>query len=414
MAHVKLPAPIQQLLSLMPLGPFRRSFWKSPARSRRVTAALGLVLLPFLTIIIVTGLLSYAAYNPRLPGNDSTPGATALHFYFFNWPVTPSWLYRLNQGLHVAIGVALVPIVLVKLWSVLPKLFQWPAVTSPAEGLERLSLAALVGGILFELVTGLLNISNDYVFGFSFYTAHLYGAVVFIAGFVVHVTLKVRLAVRSVRGKETPEDGPDDLLAPEPGPTTISRRGIVAVAGGSSLIIVGLYAGQTIGGPFRKTALLSPRGGPGAPGFPINRTAMTAKVERAGDDYRLTVIGKTTLEMSRAELLAMPQITADLPIACVEGWSSVQTWTGVPLFELAKLVGHDEPVGAYVESMEKSGSYRHVSLARNQVGAPHALLALQCAGKDLTLDHGYPARLIIPAAPGVHNTKWVNKVTFDA
>jgi DMSO/TMAO reductase YedYZ molybdopterin-dependent catalytic subunit len=411
---MKLSARIQQLLSLMPLGPFRRSFWKSPARSRRVTAALGLLLLPLLTIIIVTGLLSYAAYNPRLPGNDSTPDAHALHFYFFNWPVAPSWLYRLNQGLHVAVGVALVPIVLVKLWSVLPSLFKWPAVKSPAEALERLSLAALVGGILFELVTGLLNISNDYVFGFSFYTAHLYGAIVFIAGFVVHVGLKLRLAFRSVRRKETVADGPDELLAPEPGPTTISRRGIVAVAGGSSLIVVGLYAGQTIGGPFRKTALLSPRGGPGAPGFPINRTARTAGVEHAGDDYRLTVIGKTTLQMSRGELLAMPQVTADLPIACVEGWSSVQTWTGVPLFELAKLVGHEEPVGAYIESLEKSGAYRHVSLARNQTGARHTLLALKCAGKDLTLDHGYPARLIIPAAPGVHNTKWVNKVTFDA
>jgi DMSO/TMAO reductase YedYZ molybdopterin-dependent catalytic subunit len=86
----------------------------------------------------------------------------------------------------------------------------------------------------------------------------------------------------------------------------------------------------------------------------------------------------------------------------------------VPLFELAKLVGHEEPVGAYIESLEKSGAYRHVSLARNQTGARHTLLALKCAGKDLTLDHGYPARLIIPAAPGVHNTKWVNKVTFDA
>jgi DMSO/TMAO reductase YedYZ molybdopterin-dependent catalytic subunit len=398
----------------MPIGPFRRSFWKSPARSRRVTAALGLILLPLLSVIVITGFLSYIAYNPRLRGNDSTPGATALRFLFFQWPGGPSWLYRLNQGLHVAIGVALVPIVLVKLWSVLPKLFQWPAVRSPAEALERISLAALVGGILFELVTGLLNIQNDYVFGFSFYTAHLYGAIVFVAGFVVHVSLKLRLAYRAVRRRETPADGPDELEAPEPGPRTISRRGIIAVAGGSSLIVVGLYAGQTVGGPFRKTALLSPRGGPGSPSFPINRTALTAKVERAGDEWRLMLVGKTTLEMSRSELLSMQQVTADLPIACVEGWSSVQTWTGVPLFELAKLVGFDQPVGAYVESLEKSGSYRHVSLGRKQVGAAHALLALKCAGEDLTLDHGYPARLIIPAAPGVHNTKWVSQVTFDA
>ena len=201
-----------------PPGPFRAGFWKSASRGRRVTAALGLILLPMLTIVIVTGLLSYAAYNPRLPGNDNVRHAGFLHFYLFDWPVSPSWLYRLNQGLHVTIGVALVPIVLIKLWSVLPKLFEWPPVRSPAHLLERISLLALVGGILFELVTGLLNISNDYVFGFSFYTAHLYGAIVFIAGFVVHVSLKLRLAYRSVRRRERPADGPDELAASAPGP----------------------------------------------------------------------------------------------------------------------------------------------------------------------------------------------------
>ncbi len=77
-------------------------------------------------------------------------------------------------------------------------------------------------------------------------------------------------------------------------------------------------------------------------------------------------------------------------------------------------MGLAKPVAAYVQSLERSGAYRHVSLSRKQVGARHALLALKCAGEDLTLDHGYPARLIIPAAPGVHNTKWVSKVSFDA
>ena len=397
----------------MPFGPFKPSFWKSAARSRRLTSLLGLILLPMLTIVIVTGLLSYAAYNPRLPGNDSTPDAGVLHFYLFDWPVAPSWLYRLNQGLHVTIGVALVPIVLGKLWSVLPKLFQWPPLKSPAEALERISLLALVGGILFELVTGLLNIQNDYVFGFSFYTAHFYGAIVFIAGFVTHVALKIATATRSVRGRETAADGPDELTAPEPGPETISRRGVVGLVGGTSLVAVTLYAGQTIGGPFRPLALLSPRGGPGSPSFPINRTAKTANVPRVGSDYALELVGKTTTRLTLADLQGMRQVTASLPIACVEGWSSQRSWTGIPLRELGALVGMESPVGAYVESLEKKGSYRHVSLSRRQVGAAHTLLALKVDGHELPLDHGYPARMIIPAAPGVHCTKWVSKVTFD-
>jgi len=33
-------------------------------------------------------------------------------------------------------------------------------------------------------------------------------------------------------------------------------------------------------------------------------------------------------------------------------------------------------------------------------------------GSDLSLDHGFPARVIVPALPGVHNTKWVRSITF--
>ena len=40
------------------------------------------------------------------------------------------------------------------------------------------------------------------------------------------------------------------------------------------------------------------------------------------------------------------------------------------------------------------------------------LLALKVNGADLSPDHGYPARIIVPALPGVHNTKWVGAIEF--
>ena len=40
------------------------------------------------------------------------------------------------------------------------------------------------------------------------------------------------------------------------------------------------------------------------------------------------------------------------------------------------------------------------------------MLALHVNGADLTPDHGYPARVIVQAGPGVHNTKWVRRITF--
>lgn len=152
-------------------------FWRSPVRGARFTAVLGVVLLVGLTLLFVTGLLSYAAYNPDLNRvNDKTPGRGLLGFYLFSWPTGPHWLYRLTQGLHVTVGIVLVPVLLAKLWSVVPRLFALPPARSVGHALERISLLLLVGGALFQFLTGLLNIQLDYLFPGSFYTLHFYDA----------------------------------------------------------------------------------------------------------------------------------------------------------------------------------------------------------------------------------------------
>jgi DMSO/TMAO reductase YedYZ molybdopterin-dependent catalytic subunit len=162
----------------------------------------------------------------------------------FDWPTRPSWLFRLTEGLHVGLGLVLVPVVLAKLWSVMPKLFNWPPARSIAEVLEGLSLLLLVGGIVFEMATGVLNIQYDYIFGFSFYTAHYFGAWVFIVGFLTHITVKLPRLLTSLRSRSLREElrtsradtlpeppDPDGLVAAHPALATISRRGALALAG---------------------------------------------------------------------------------------------------------------------------------------------------------------------------------------
>jgi DMSO/TMAO reductase YedYZ molybdopterin-dependent catalytic subunit len=120
------------------------------------------------------------------------------------------------------------------------------------------------------------------------------------------------------------------------------------------------------------------------------------------------------MSLSRAELLARLQHTARLPIACVEGWSTgVQTWTGVRLADLAALVGAAPGASLFVESLQRGGGFGSATLSPEQVQAPDALLALRVNGADLTADHGFPARVVVPALPGVHNTKWVARMTFQ-
>ena len=431
-----------------PPGPFRRSFWRSPVRGPWLTSVFGLALLLSIPVMFATGLLSYAAYNPDLsPVNDETPGKGLLGFYLFSWPTHPVWLYRLNQGVHVTLGLTLVPILLFKLWSVLPKLFEWPPLRSPAHLLERLSLFMLVGGAVFEFATGIINIQTWYKFPGSFYALHFYGAWVFIAGFVIHVAVKLPVMIRALRSRsffgelrtniarmrpEPPEAG---YLAPvRPSEPTISRRGVLAFAGVGSALVALLSVGQSIGGPLRWTALLAPHGqdvgsGPGdspADGdFQVNQSAASAGISAAetGESWRLTLLADTLLAddgtaqapvvLRRADLLGMPQYTASLPIACVEGWSTDdQAWAGVRLRDLARLAGVPQPSSVLVRSLQHGGGFSRAVLSAGQIMNTGSLLALRVNGADLTPDHGYPARVIVPASPGVHCTKWVTSLTF--
>jgi DMSO/TMAO reductase YedYZ molybdopterin-dependent catalytic subunit len=393
--------------------------FRSPLRGPWLTSVLGVALLAALPLVIVTGLLDYVAYGP----GQSIPGDVGLlHLPAVDWPTRPSWLFRLTQGLHVGLGLILVPVVLAKLWSVIPRLFVWPPARSVAHALERATLLMLVGGILFEIVTGLMNIQYDYAFGFSFYTAHYIGAWVFIAGFVAHVALKLPAARRALRTRSlraelrvpvaaTRPEPPDDdgLVATDPAPPTMSRRGALALVGGGALFVATITAGQTLGGPLRDLAVLLPRG---RADFPINRTAAAAAIDPAatGAAWRLALGARS---FGRAELLRLPQHTARLPIACVEGWSTVQDWTGVRLRDLAALAGVASPGSAFVESLDE-GPFGRATLSADQVLDPDALLALRVNGADLSPDHGYPARVVVPALPGVHCTKWVRSITFRA
>ncbi|GAA4983946.1 molybdopterin-dependent oxidoreductase [Actinopolymorpha pittospori] len=415
-------------------NPFRSTYWRSPLRGPWLTSVLGLVLLVGLTLVFVTGLLSYAAYNPWLGGrfNDTTPDKGVLGFYLFTWPTRPVWLYQLTQGIHVLVGLALVPVLLAKLWSVIPKLFTWPPVTSPAQAIERASLLLLVGGAFFEFATGIINIQYWYVFPTGFYAAHFYGAWVFAGALAVHVAVRARTVVTALRSRrlrtelrtrlvDTRPEPPDDhgLVAPNPEPPTMTRRGLIALVGGGSLLVLVLTIGQTIGGPLRRLALLAPRGGvqgTALDDFPVNKTAAYRGITAAqtGPDWRLHVVGRRGLRLSRADLLALPQYTERLPIACVEGWSTVQDWTGVRLRDLADLAGVPESdlASAFVESLQRGGGFGTANLATNQVLDPRSLLALRVNGADLSLDHGFPARVIVANGPGVHNTKWVSAMTF--
>jgi DMSO/TMAO reductase YedYZ molybdopterin-dependent catalytic subunit len=289
----------------------------------------------------------------------------------------------------------------------------------------------LVGSGLFEFVTGILNIQVFYPFHFGFVLAHYYGAWVFISALALHILIKLPTVRRAYRthgvlkplrddlAHTRPEpDVPGSLAPTEPAPPTISRRGLLGLVGAGSLALLLANLGESVGGPLRRVALLAPRGrvfGTGPNDFQVNKTAQTVAVTKLASDprWRLELSGPAgTRKLSRAELEAMDQHTYAMPIACVEGWSTTQRWTGVRLRDLAALVHASKTTILEVHSLQPAGPYRHTAYSSDQVQNAQALLALSVNGVDLSLDHGYPARIIIPAVPGVHCTKWLASAHF--
>jgi DMSO/TMAO reductase YedYZ molybdopterin-dependent catalytic subunit len=413
------------------VGPFDRDFWRSPLRGEWLTSFLGSMLLPFLVICGITGFLSHAAYDPDL-GNNGITGGFDDGFYFLDWPTNPAWLYSLTQGSHVLLGLAAIPILIAKLWSVIPKLFERPPVPSVAVGIERLSIATLVGSSLFLFVTGTLNITYWLPFPFPFTPAHYYSAIVFVAALALHVLVKLPVVRDAFRREgvfrplgtgmammRASDPEVDDLAPTNPAAPTISRRGLILAVGAGSAGVAALNVGTNLLPSLRDTSLLSARGqsyGDGPNDFQVNKTAAGAGIDpgTTGTDWRLVLAGgDEEVSLSRDELLAMELRTERLPIACVEGWTTWETWTGVPLRELAAMAGFGKAT-VFVESLQEAGAFATTTLNDGQVDDERSLLALMVNGADLSADHGYPARVIVPALPGVHNTKWVKRMTFTA
>ncbi|WP_019930744.1 molybdopterin-dependent oxidoreductase [Nocardia sp. BMG111209] len=361
----------------------------SSARGPEVAARVGIALGVAILICFVTGLLSHWIQHPP---------------QWFRWPTHPVWLYRLTQGVHVVTGVAAVPLVLVKLWAVYPRLFQ-RLKPSPLWLAERGSIALLVGSTLFELSTGLANIAQYYPWKFFFPAAHYAMAYVAFGALAVHLSVKLPI-VREALARPI-----DATPEPDAKPVRVSRRAVLGTAWAAATVAALSVAGQSVLF-LRWAAVLAPRSGHGPQGVPVNRTAADAAVATAAGDpgYRLVVTaGDRRREFTRAELAAMPQAQANLPIACVEGWSAAATWSGVRLRDLLDAVGY-RGGDVSVLSLEQAGLYRGSVLPADFARDRDTLIALELNGQTLNLDHGYPCRLIAPNRPGVLQTKWLSRI----
>lgn len=359
----------------------------SPLHDERVAAWLGIALGVAFTTCALTG-----AYSHVLQQEPS----------WLTVPARPAGLYRVTQGLHVVTGFATVPLLLAKLWVVAPRLFEWPPVRSVGHALERLALLPLVGAALFLLVSGIANVARWYPWEFFFPKAHLWAAWILVGALVVHVGATLATARRAL------------VRESQATPQRADRRAFLGGVAATSGLLAVATGGATISWLSPISFLAQRRAGDGPQGVPVNKTADAAGVTVAAlaPSWRLVVTGAVTrpLSLSLDDLRRMPLRSAELPIACVEGWSASARWRGVPVRDLLEMAGAAEDAEVTVRSLQRSGRYRSSELNRFHARDRDTILALELDGEPLHLDHGFPVRLIGPNRPGVTQTKWVHKL----
>jgi DMSO/TMAO reductase YedYZ molybdopterin-dependent catalytic subunit len=363
--------------------------FSGPAHHERPATILGIALGVAFAVCFATGLLSHAAQTP-IP--------------WFPWPAGPAWLYRVTQGVHVFSGLATIPLLLGKLWTVYPRLWQWPPVRGLAHAVERAALVPLVGGSIFLLVTGVTNIDYWYPYQFFFKTAHFWTAWITVGALVVHVGATFTVAAGALR---------DRAAASTATPAGLDRRRFLLAIAAAGAAVALTTVGSAVTPLGRLTVLAPRRPGIGPQGLPVNHQARDVGVTDVGEDpgYRLRVRGRVAqpLELSLGDLRARATREVRLPISCVEGWSFSARWRGVPLRDLLEEAGAERgPV--LVRSLQTRGPYSAARISDRHALHPDTLLALEVNGAPLHLDHGFPLRLIAPNNPGVLQTKWVTEV----
>lgn len=182
--------------------------------------------------------------------------------------------------------------------------------------------------------------------------------------------------------------------------TNLSRRGFIFMAA------LGLY--HII---LEKSAVWARADYPRVKEFPIRSIEGTQKVELKSWRLKIEGLVDKPISLSFDEIEALPQKVHTKNFICVEGWGlDNQKWEGVHLKEVFSGV-KISPKATFVTFHAVGGQYRD-SLSLKEALEPDTMLAYKLNAKNLSADHGFPLRLIIPRMYAYKGVKWVERIVF--
>jgi DMSO/TMAO reductase YedYZ molybdopterin-dependent catalytic subunit len=146
--------------------------------------------------------------------------------------------------------------------------------------------------------------------------------------------------------------------------------------------------------------------------FPVLHHGSVPKIDVSEWTFMIFGLVEKERKLSHEEFMVLPQVKVFSDVHCVTGWSKLDnTWEGVSTQVIKELV-KIRPEAEFVIVHGAAGFTTNLSM--EDFFEADVLFAVKHDGETLTLEHGYPLRLVVPRLYFWKSAKWVEGVEFTA
>lgn len=157
--------------------------------------------------------------------------------------------------------------------------------------------------------------------------------------------------------------------------------------------------------------------------YPVSAAAQKVRVN--GDDglsdnvdeanWRLRVVRVTgdTLSLTLADIKQLPKRDIVFDFKCIEGWSQVTHWAGVPLKTFIQHYHLEKEANLKYIGLKTPDQKYYVGIDMPSAMQSQTILCYEMNGKPLPVNQGFPLRLIIPVKYGIKHLKRIGTLFFS-
>jgi DMSO/TMAO reductase YedYZ molybdopterin-dependent catalytic subunit len=148
------------------------------------------------------------------------------------------------------------------------------------------------------------------------------------------------------------------------------------------------------------------------PGWPVLHYGSVPRVNLATWTFKVWGLVENPISLTWDEYRALPRTEIGTDIHCVTRWTKLDmTWEGVPMAHILDLVKPTAEARFVIAHAEAGFT---ANLPIEAIQDDDVLLADKADGEELTPEHGYPLRLLVPKRYFWKSAKWLRGLEFKA